>query len=60
MHTFQPKQENRLGSEGGQAAISHEFFQGMDWDQLERKLLKVSGTVVTTQEKSDLTYSPDR
>lgn len=51
MYTFailQPRQDHRLGSEGGQAAISHEFFQEMDWDKLERKLLKVSHTVVNT------------
>lgn len=38
----QPKQENRLGFEGGHAVMSHAFFQGMDWDHLERGTLSVS------------------
>ncbi|CAM9881757.1 unnamed protein product [Pylaiella littoralis] len=38
---LQPKQEKRLGSEGANILVAHRFFQGLDWDQLERGVLPV-------------------
>ncbi|CAM9800646.1 unnamed protein product [Ectocarpus sp. 12 AP-2014] len=36
---LQPKPDERLGSGGGPALTDHPFFQGIDWDQLERGTL---------------------
>lgn len=44
--SYQPKQENRLGSEGTHAVLSHAFFNKMDWDQLERGNLAVGSPVL--------------